>query len=112
MDGDGKLTVRSSDLFHAAHQVTQASEAISRAASSTFGECRADAGRWVGDSKVALERALEQLEKHSTDMTKELNSRAERISYSGRRYADTERRNAERQRKSGQSSNPSLNMDH
>ncbi|MCP2160777.1 Excreted virulence factor EspC, type VII ESX diderm [Williamsia serinedens] len=112
MDGDGKLTVRSSDLFHAAHQVTQASEAIGRAASSAYGECRADAGRWVGASKKALERAVEQLEKHSTDMTKELTNRAERISYSGREYADTERRNAERQRKSGQSSNPTLNMDH
>ena len=112
MDGDDKLTVRSSDLFHAAHQVASARSAIDSATKSAYGSFGADAAGWIGDSKKALEKAVTEMQEQSTKMLQELEARSERIDYAGRRYADTERRNAERQKKSGKSDNPSLNMDH
>lgn len=111
MDGDGKLTVRSSDLFHAAHQVSSARSAMDSATKSAYGSFGADAAGWIGDSKKALEKAVNEMREQSKKMLDELEARSQRIDYAGRRYADTERRNAERQRKSGQSSNPSLNME-
>ena len=111
MDGDGKLTVRSSDLFHAAHQVSSARSAMDSATKSAYVSFGADAAGWIGDSKKALEKAVSEMREQSKKMLDELEARSQRIDYAGRRYADTERRNAERQRKSGQSSNPSLNME-
>ncbi|GAA2053303.1 WXG100 family type VII secretion target [Williamsia deligens] len=112
MDGDDKLTVRSSDLFQAAGQVREARDAIHNAASAAYGQFRSETKGWIGDSKRALEKAVAELEAHSKSMTNELEERAGRIDYAGREYAATERRNAERLRASGRSSGPGLNMDH
>lgn len=112
MDGGDKLTVRSSDLFHAAQQVDEAEAAFTRAASSAYGAMRGESGGWVGDSKRALVEAIRKLEKHSTEITDEMHVRADRVRYAARTYEATERRNAERVRASGKSSGPGLNMDH
>ncbi|WP_299575277.1 hypothetical protein [uncultured Williamsia sp.] len=112
MDGGDKLTVRSADLFFAAHQVDEAQIAFRRAASSAYGAMRGEAVGWVGDSKRALEEAVQKLEKHSKEITDEMHVRADRIRYAARHYESTERRNAERLRASGNPSGPGLNMDH
>ena len=112
MDGDDKLTVRSSDLFHAAHQVSAARSAIDGATKSAYAAFDADASGWIGDSKKALEKAVNEMQEQSKKMLDELDARSQRIDYAGRRYADTERRNAERLRAAGNSAGPGLNMDH
>lgn len=111
MNGDDKLTVRSSDLFHAAHQVSEARSTIDGATKSAYTAFDADAVGWVGDSKKALEKAVHEMQEQSKKMLEELEARSQRIDYAGRHYADTERRNAERLHRSGESSNTRLNMD-
>lgn len=112
MDDGEKLTVRSSDLMHAAQQVDEAEAAFLRAASSAYGAMRGESGGWVGDSKKSLEDAIRKLEKHSKEITDEMHVRADRVRYAARTYEATERRNAERVRASGRPPGPGLNMDH
>ena len=112
MDDGDELTVRSSDLFLAAHQVDDAQTALGRTASAAYGVMRGEAGGWVGDSRRALEQAIQKLEKHSKTITDEMHVRADRVRYAARRYESTERRNAESLKTSGRSSAPGLNMDH